>query len=378
MEKLILPMSAENFAENWSAVDSRRRIAKKKYVTCTLASFFSNMVFALLAVIVSNGLIHDHLSGSYCNFLIKVPYLLPVWDQIKALILKPDFSLALRIAIPLVAMYAVCFAVCGIFVLIVTLLYHPFKRKIPTSTVKENASQMLTMARDARRYSRRTGSNGSLVWALFFMMVQFALIALYWLIELQDMGVIFQTVISPVMKVLEPYIQNFNSTQRMGLETAISTPSTMLLIMGIYLAYSLADQIHALSVRFMYQYRVPYSFVAEVEYYYTFADEKTEGMTDEEIKEKRKEAAEAKRIQALDLERIGAYGKAKELLAEAAHGGDSAAMEHYGRHWLVINAKDPGKYWLQKCVDTGEAGEYAVKTLRRLKWHLKVQAKHLK
>lgn len=83
-------------------------------------------------------------------------------------------------------------------------------------------------------------------------------------------------------------------------------------------------------------------------------------------------------MEALELERIGAYGKAKELLAEAAHSGDPVAMEHYGRHWLISGAKDPGKYWLQKCVDTGEASEYAAKTLKRLKWHLRYQAKYLK
>lgn len=378
MAKLITPIAADNFAENWTLVDKQRRIAKKKYVTGKVASFFSNMVFAILAVIISNGLICDHLTGSYCRFLKKVPYLLTIWDQIKALILKPDFNLALQIAVPLCCTYAVCFLVCGAFVLIVTALYHPFKRKLPTSTAKENASQMLDMARSARGYSRRTGANGSLFWGLVFMMIQFAIVALYWLIELKDMDTIFNIIIAPVMNLLEPYISGISSFQRMSLEMAIAMPSTMIFIFGIYLTYAFANHLHALSVQFMYKYHIPYSFVADVEYYYTFADEKTEGMTEEEIMAKRKETAEAKRIQALDLERICAYGKAKELLAEAAHGGDSTAMEHYGRHWLIIGARDPGRYWLQKCVDTGEAGEYAIKTLRRLKWHMKVHAKHLK
>lgn len=378
MKELITPITSDNLQENWELVDKERRTAKKKYLTTRVASFFSNMLFSLLAVIISNGLIHDHFSGSYCRFLEKVPYLLTFWDRISDILLKPHYSLALQIAIPLLVMYAVCFIVCGAFVLIVIALYHPFKKKLPASTPKENASQMLDMARNARMYSRRSGTNGSMLWALVFIMIQFALVSLYWLIELKDMDTVFYVVITPVMKLLDPYISGLNDIQRMGLETAVMTPSIMLFAIGVYLAYSLADQLHALSVQFMYKYNVPYSFVAEVEYYYIFADESTEGMTEEEIKAKRKETAEAKRIQALDLERICAYGKAKELLAAAAHGGDSTAMEHYARHWLIGGAKDPGKYWLQKCVETGEAGEYAVKTLRRLKWHLKVQAKYLK
>lgn len=378
MVALTAPITAETFEENWKIVDNERRKAKKKYIMTGIASFFSNMAFAFLILIVSNGLIHNHLEGSYCDFLEDIPYLLPIWDKICALILKPEWGIGLQIAVPLILVYAVCFAVCGIFVLIVMGIYHPFRRKLPTSTVKENANQMLTMARDARRYSRRSGASGSMLWALIFMMIQYCIIALYIIIELEDLNAIFTVVTAPIMELLNPVTKDFTTMQLMSLEAAVFAPALMVFTVMLYLAYALLNQIHATSVQFMYKYHVPYSFVADVEYYYTFADENTEGMTEEEISTRRKEESEAKRIQGLDLERIGAYGKAKELLAEAAHGGDVAAMEHYGRHWLVIGAVDPGKYWLQKCVDTGMAGEYAIKTLRRIKWHLPVRAKFLK
>lgn len=378
MAVLKVPITAANFEENWNAVDAQRRKAKKKYVTTRVAAFFSNMVFAAAILIAGNGLIHDHLTGSYCDFLEKVPCLLPLWEKASGMILKPDFSVFLQIAVPVLLVYLICFAVCGIFVLIVMGLYHPLRRGLPAGTARENASQMLTMARDARRYSRKSGANGSMLWALIFMMLQFCVLALYFVIELKDIGTLMSVASAPVMRLLEPHLTNFTELQLLNLEASVFAPSLMLFSLAIYLAYALANHVHALSVQFMYKYHVPYSFVADVEYYYTFADEETEGMTEEEIKAMRKESSEAKRIEALDLERIGAYGKAKELLAVAAHGGDVAAMEHYGRHWLIAGAKDPGRYWLQKCADTGEAGEYAVKTLRRLKWHLKYKAQYLK
>lgn len=153
MSALTAPITAETFDENWSIVDTELRKAKKKYVTTRAASFFSNMVFAVLILTVGNGLIHDHLTGSYCGFLEKIPYFLPAWEQVSDLVLKPNWGTFTQIAVPLILVYAICFAVSGIFVLIVMGIYHPFKRQLPTGTAKEKASQMLTMARDARRYS---------------------------------------------------------------------------------------------------------------------------------------------------------------------------------------------------------------------------------
>lgn len=378
MASLCNPITRDNFSDSWQSVDKKRRTAKKKYVTGKIATFFSNMVFAVLILITGNGLIHDHLEGSYCRFLESIPYFLPLWNKATAVLLKPDWNIALQIAIPLLTVYTVCFAVCGLFVLLTTALYHPFQRKFPESTPKENAGQLLAIARDARKYSRKTEASGSLLWALIFAMVQFAVFALYIVIELKTADAFLTTITAPFMQLIDPYLEGFTELQWYGVQGAVFAPMLMLCSLGIYLFYALLNQIHINSVQFMYKYNVPYSFVVEVEYYYIFADEASEGLTEEEITARRIETAESTRVEALDLERIGAYGKAKELLAIAAHSGDPAAMEHYARHWLIAGAKDPGRYWLQKCVDTGKAGEYAVKTLRRLKWHLRVHASYLK
>lgn len=378
MAHLPNPIVPENFPASWQNVDAQRKIAKKKYVTSRTASFFSNMSFAVLILIVGNGLIHDHLEGGYCAFLEDIPHFLTVWETVKSLILRPDWNIALQIAVPVLLLYGVCFLICGIFVLLVTAVYKPRSQKLPDGNVKENAGRLLAMARDARRYSRKTVANGSMLWALIFMMLQFMLIALYWLLALENNDAVFTLIISPVMKLLEPFIADVTMTQRASIEMALFTPCLMLFCLGIYIVYAFLNQVHALSVQFMYKYNVPYSFVADVEYYYTFADEDTTGMTEEEIITRRRESAQTKRTEGLEMEKLGAYGRAKELLSQAAHSGDAEAMAHYARHWLIAQAKDPAKYWLQKCVDTGEAGEYAVKTLRKLKWHLRVRAAYLK
>lgn len=150
-------------------------------------------------------------------------------------------------ALTALVVYGICFLVCGLFVLIVIAIYHPFKKPLPTGTQTESAEQLLAMARDARRFANRSGDQGNLFWALIFIM-----------------------------------------------------------------------------------------------------------------------------------EKLCAYGKAKELYAQAAHSGNADAMEHYARHWLIMNAKDPARYWLQKCVDTRNASQGAVKNLRRMKWGRKAAPKYIK
>lgn len=362
-------ISQDNFEAVWSFTDHEYRQAKKKYVTTKIAPFFSNMVFALLIVFAGNGLVYNHAFGSYRAFLREIPYFEPTWKLLSGPFLKYGQSWQIQLTVTAVLIYLICFLICGVFVLLVTAIYHPKKHKLPTSSAKENASQLLTFVKEARRYANNSGDRGSTFWTLIFMLIVFSLFSFYSIAKLRT-----------VDNMICTFVPGYDPTSLTDAMTGLPLMLIFMMLYGflLFIGYSILNLIHAMSVQFMYKYTLPYSFVADVEYYYTFADEEIEGLTEEEIKAKRKEAAEAKRIEALDLERIGAYGKAKALLAEAAHGGDVAAMEHYGRHWLVVGAKDPGKYWLQKCVDSGEASEYAVKTLKRLKWHLKYQAKYLK
>lgn len=376
MKKLVTPITADNFAENWNIVDSERRTAKKKTATTKVASFFSNMVLAVLTLFAANGLIHDTMRGSYCDFLERIPYFLPVWERCSGYFLKPGQSWQVQVALAALVVYGICFLVCGLFVLMVMAIYHPFKRPLPTGTPKENAEQMLTMARDARRYANRSGDQGNLFWALIFILAQVCIIALYCVVAVGDAGLMMEIATAPFMKLIAPFMKN--ELMYANAQMSLFMPAMMLECLALYLAYAFICNIHAMTVQFMYRYKVPYSFVAEVEYHHVFADEETGELTPEEIQAKRAETAQEWLAKGLEMERLCAYGKAKELYAQAAHSGNAEAMEHYARHWLIMNAKDPAKYWLQKCVDTGNASQTAGKNLRRMKWRRKVAAKYIK
>lgn len=375
MNKLPVPITRDNFAEAWQIVDAHRRTAKKKYACVNVASFFSNMVFAVMTLFAVNGLIHDHMTGRYSDYLENVPYLLPIWERASGFFLKPGQSWQVQVLLTALVIYGIAFLVCGLFVLLVTVFYHPRKLPVPESPTKDSAAHMLSMARDARRYANRTGHSGSALWAFIFLMIIFILFAIFAMTGLNGMDDFVKLATGFILEWLAPVLKSEIAV--MSAEMALFTPALMVYCLSMYLAYALLNLLHAMSVQFMYRYKVPYSFVADVEYFHVFCEEETDGLSDEQITERRRQAAEAKRGEAIEMESIRAYGRAKELFAQAAHAGDAAAMEHYARHWLISNAKDPGRYWLQKAVDTGNASPEAAKNLRRLKWRRKVRAKFL-
>lgn len=343
------PITCENFTEAWKSIDELRRRAKLKYVTNAVSSFFSQMVFALLLLFACNGLIYDHLKGSYCDFLESLPCWLPIWQGFAEKILKISELWYIRAMITALAVYLTSFLVCGLFVLLTPLIYHPKHKEVPTGTEKENAEALLGIAKDARRYSHRTESGVSIFWSLIFMLAGIVLVALY-AFSLQDMMRLYD--ILGGFMLMHPYL------------------NVMVCGFGIYLAYSLLATIHAAITQPLYKFKVPYSVFAEAEYYSIFAGGESAGPAPEEL--------EVKLAEALEYERLGATGKAKELIAYAAHAGNAAAMEHYARHHLIANSKDPAKYWLQRSIDAGNTGKDADRNLKRLKWNRKVEARYLK
>lgn len=375
MKKLITPITAENFQDNWKIIDDERRIAKKKSVTTGIASFFSNMTLTILSLLAINGLIHDHFNGSFSAFLEEIPYLLPIWEKVSSYFLRQDQSWEIQVLLTALVVYGVSFLASGLFVLLVTALYHPFKTPLPESTPKDNAAKMLSVAKEARKFSNRTGSRSHAFWAFMFMVILFIQIALYAVMGTGTFESIIQFISNPIIKLLEPYMRS-----EQMLSNAVSSmllPAIMASCMVVYLGYALIGLIHSLTVNFMYRYKIPYSFVAEAEYYHVFADEQAGELSPEDLHTQRIEKSNSWLEQAIEYEKICAYGKAKEFYAQAAHCENPEAMEHYARIWLIANAKDPAKYWLQKCVDTGSASETAVKNLRRLKWGRKVQARYI-
>ncbi len=368
------PIRQENFQDIWTFTDQHRRTAKKKFVTARVAPFFSNLTFCILLFFAALGLIHDHIPGKVAAFLGTVPKWLPLWNRFRAVM--PGLEPVCAGFVVLLSVYVISFGVCCIFVLLVGILYHPLKQKLPEASPQENAQQLLAMARNTRRYAFGTDVCGSITSAFLFSLGALAFLGVYWIGYLKEMQPIAEAFTSPVMRVLKPCIPDQSIYE--SIQMNLFPGSIMVAWAGLYIGYMLLNRLHGLSIRFLFRYPVPYSFVAQIEEYAVFCGEETADLTQEALRARHREQAEAKRIQALELESHGAYPKAKALLAEAAHGGDVPAMEHYARHWLMAKVRDPARFWLERAIATGQASEEAQKLLKRIKWHRRIDAKHLK
>ena len=376
MNNFIFPITTANFETNWKIANSVFLKSEKKYTAFRIASFFCNTIFTFLSVLAVNGLLHDHSTVQFRLFLEGIPLLIPLWERWRSLVLSSTQSFGVQLGATALSLYIACFVIGGIISLLVMLFYRSDSKELPVDSRKENAAKLLALAKDARYHSNRIRSVNHPFYALFFVAFQLILLSLYSIIEIGSAAKLIDICTAPIMQGLVPLIHT--ELTYISIQTAIFVPSLIIFTLLLYLSYSFALMLLSVCLQPFYYCNVPYRFVAEAEHHYVFADTNFEGMSDEEIKAVVASQAESHFQQAMVLEASESYKKAKDYFALAAHGGNAAGMEHYARHWLITRAKDPAKYWLQKCVASGNASKTAKKMLRRLSWHRKVSVRYIK
>ncbi len=368
MHQQFIVLPHDDPAKAWPLVDNVRRKAKKQCVMAKYASFFSNFIFAALTVIIVSGLIYEIPKQGNGIVLHTIPQLMQLWEKLSGIYRPLCPNLISLIAASVFFLYLVSFCFNGLVALLILAVYHPRRISFPEEGMQEASHQLLSMARDARRYSLRASStSGSMLWSMVFMLAALGLFGYYLATEQLTMEILLELLTKPAMPLLEPFIK----TELAYFTVKHSLFDLMLIVyaFGFYLAYLAANTLHMFSVHFFFRYDVPYSFVAQTEHMHIFNGQDIEAVADN---------APQLLEQALEYEQMGAYQKAKQLLAEAAHSGNAEAMGHYARHWLVAGASDPGKYWLEKYVAQAESPtSQAVRDLRRLKWRKRVRAAYL-
>ena len=353
MEELYpVPVTDKNFEEVWESVDWVRRNARRKRLICRFGGTCSNLCFLVLALIGGNGLICDLFPGSYRDFLMTMTWFTKFWEKVSFWLPAYSDDPALHIFLILATVFGLSWLVCFLFSLLIRLLYYPLRKKLPSGSAKERASQLLTRAREAYQTASGTKPSVAAGTILFFI---------------------------AAFVILAAYIFYLNSQSTLDTSNVYASGTDYaLVLLGLSALYALCNWLLTLTTRFLYRIKLPYSFVADVEQYYVFAGEKITAANPAELARKRKADAVQKRQQALEQEKISAVGRAAELLLEAAHGGDAPAMEHYARHCLIAHRPTQARYWLERCAATGEASSHARKMLRRMKLHLRVDARFLK
>ncbi len=353
MKTAALPLiTKDNFLHSWEHVDAIRRKSRQKVLISGAGGFLTGMFFLFSLLFVVNGLIYNHFTGSYHTFLETLPQFLPLWQKVSAIALSPETSTAMHAVKLLVIIYGASVVLFAVLTLVITLLYRPLSRPCPSGTWQENTEALMNAAREAQANSYKTRLSTPIVPMVTSIAAAFALLFAY-AFHIQDVGVI------------------------VALLTQFPTPdaatNSLLYVLAAYFIIHFLCTILLTLTRFLYRYDVPYDLVIQAEIAALFCDEdNTETATPNRITWA---AAQREEAQALELDH--AYGKSKQLYLKAALGGDVPAMAHYARHCLIGHRNDSARYWLQRCVDSGEAPEEAKQMLLRMKLHLRHNVQYL-
>lgn len=350
------PVTEDNFFQCWEYVDKRRRAARVKSVISKIGGFVVNLVFLLLLVLIACGLIHDRIGGTFGAF-VETLFFFPQWQQVTALLLKPDATLWADIGTLLLADYVVSAAVFALLAALVWLLYHPRKEKLPTGTYEENTALLLKKAQEGRDCCYKTHLNPSIVASVLTVFFSFGMFFAY-AIYLQDAAAI--TRLLTIFPTEDPQT------------------NSLLYVLVLYKVCDVVCSVLLFITRPLYRYDFPYELVVQAQRGTIYAREQDGGLSPEELEAKYKSLAVQIREDALEMEKIAAYGKAKEMFLEAAVLSDVPAMENYARLCLLSRMNDSARYWLKKCVSTEEASRDAKRMLLRLRLGLRHNVEYRK
>ena len=337
-----LPVTAENFPDTWLMVDAYRIRAKKRRIGCIVSLWAGGLCLLWLLLVGACGVLYEYGVLPFYDLFRQVPAFEHLWDAMEWMNVLSPGSLWQDFLMMLILMYWLTLAVMALFYGLSQLLYRPRRRTAPEESPKENASALLANARETMEVAARIHPTGWVCFPFCLFLLEFGLLTLC-ILAAGDPAPMMREHMTP------------------------STPLNYLLL--FFSSVGGFTAIYGLLVWILWSFcrmNLPYSFVADIECYSFFATEKAGKLTYPEVLARRKVKAAEKCQAALAAEKSGAYGKAAAMFLEAAHGGDVSAMEHYARHCLISDSQVPARYWLKRCVSSGEASKTAKKMLRRL------------
>lgn len=338
-----VPVTAENFANAWLSVDSLRVRAIKRRISCILSLWAGGIGLLSLLVIGLCGLFYEYGIRPFYDLIRLLPDFENIWSAMDWLLVRGPGGAVGDFLTLLLILYWITIGLMALFYGIAQLFCHPKSRPVPEESARDNAAALLANARETMEIASDIHPRGWFAFPFAFFLIQLAFLIACILLSGDP---------APLLK-------------------RHLTPSTALNYMLVFLGTTGGfATVYGLLVYALWCFcrmKLPYSFVADIECYSLFAEEKAGKLSYPELLEKRKEKAAKTCQSALAAEKSGAYGKAAALFLEAAHGGDVSAMEHYARHCLISDSPVPAEYWLRRCVATGSASKNAKKMLRRLR-----------
>lgn len=346
------PVTPENLPQYWETIDTMRRKARRKSAIAGIGGFWSNLFLLFSLLFVANGLMFEQFHGSYHAFLEMLPWFSDVWHYLTDLVIKAGDSLTIQVVKLLLVTYGAAIAVFALLALLVSLLYHPRKAPVPTGDYSEQTALLAKAAREAHNYSYKTHISAyfsTIIMLIVAVVILFGAYAIYSNDPVSMAAVLTQ------------------------FPTGNQNANLLFYVTFCYLVCAACCEILLLLTRPLYRCKFPYDYIVQTEYASLYALEEDEEATPE------KHIADAAALcgEAVELEKDCAYTRAKSLYFKAALGGDVNAMKHYARLCLIDNMNDTARYWLERCVSSGQESKDIKSMLLRLKLRMKHNVSYL-
>lgn len=343
------PVTRDNINTCWIYMDTLRRKSRLMAAIAGIGGFFSHLALLFALIVAANVLIWLHFEGSYPAFLGVIPGFSTLMELLSMYILDSGDSMQIQALKLMGLVYGAAILIFLLLALVIRLLYHSLKRQLPEGTYSEQTAALATAAREGRTYSCKTRLSPSMV-CIILAIVSVVVLFLAYVAYLGDAEKMIS--ILSIFPTQDPYT---NCT---------------LYALALYIPFGIFSWLMLVLTRWIYRYDFPYNLLAQAEAAAIFALDETEDLPEEEIAARRKADAEKLREEALELELEHAYVRAKALLLKAALCGDVPAMEHYARLCLLDHMNDSARYWLERCVESGEGSKAAMSMLKRMKLRL--------
>lgn len=345
MAKYISPVTDANWTDCWKYVERKYGQAKRSFLIGKLVGILGELAFLICMLFITIGGIYTANIPVINEFLDSIPHLIPLWEKFCGFLFKPGMAGYVKVILVFLSAYAVPLALCIALTVLVYILYHPIAKK-PGEDIKQNASTMAERAQKAKRFCNRAKNNIATACDILYLVLIAALFTVIILANLGKTDVV--KTVSEIFPIDNVMVVTF-------------------VVFAVFCCYSVFDNIFCQITKWLFFCKIPHSLLADTARFRLYAGESNEGVSEEELAAKYLADAKEKRAKALELEKDGEFARAKLQLLEAALAGDPVAMDNYARHCIIARHNEEAIYWLQRCVETGEADEVTVKRLKDMK-----------
>ena len=149
MKEWKVPVTQENFRENWDFVNETLELIAKRKVIRKAVTAVGNVVFLLYFMLITYGLLDGWKNTDFQAYLADTPVFADVWNFAEPILHHPSQHWAVQALIYILPVYVLVAVSCAIVFGLLWFLYKPTTKYNMTESMAEDAAELYKMARIA-------------------------------------------------------------------------------------------------------------------------------------------------------------------------------------------------------------------------------------